>query len=132
LRGLRWEDYDGEQVMVMRSVWEGFTNEPKTTASRQCRSSYGCRRYSQSTRNPKTGPIFANGKGMLANLNNVLNRQILPVLNRCGSAEKKGSVTPVLRFPTNTWGMVVNLSGTGSTVFAGDPLPRCTLSEWMK
>jgi integrase len=34
LRGVRWEDYDGEQIMVMRSVWEGFTNDPKTKRSK--------------------------------------------------------------------------------------------------
>ena len=34
--------------------------------------------------NPQVGPIFANGKGKPTNLNNVLNRQVLPVLNRCG------------------------------------------------
>ena len=28
--------------------------------------------------------MFANGKGKPTNLNNVLNRQILPALNRCG------------------------------------------------
>jgi hypothetical protein len=28
--------------------------------------------------------MFANGKGNPANLNNTLNREILPVTNRCG------------------------------------------------
>ena len=28
--------------------------------------------------------MFANGAGKPANLNNILNRKILPVLNRCG------------------------------------------------
>jgi hypothetical protein len=28
--------------------------------------------------------MFPNGAGKPANLNNVLNREILPVLNRCG------------------------------------------------
>jgi integrase len=32
--------------------------------------------------------MFANGKGKPANLNNVLNREILPVLNRCGICRK--------------------------------------------
>jgi len=34
LRGLRWEDYDGEQIMAMGSVWEGFTNDRKTKRSK--------------------------------------------------------------------------------------------------
>jgi integrase len=35
-----------------------------------------------------TGPMFANGASNPANLNNVLNREILPVLNRCGICRK--------------------------------------------
>jgi integrase len=38
--------------------------------------------------NPKTGPIFANSAGKPENLNNVLNRAILPVLNRCRVCRK--------------------------------------------
>ena len=34
LRGVRWEDYDGDQIKVKRSVWEGFTNPPKTKRSK--------------------------------------------------------------------------------------------------
>ena len=34
LRGVCWEDYDREQIMVMRSIWEGFTNDPKTKRSK--------------------------------------------------------------------------------------------------
>lgn len=78
LRGLRWEDYDGQQLMVKRSVWEGFTNEPKTTHSKapvpvikQLRVILN--RYRLACGNASNGPIFANGKGKLATLNNVLN-----------------------------------------------------------
>jgi hypothetical protein len=35
--------------------------------------------------------MFANGKGKSANLNNVLNREILPMLNRCGVCRKAKS-----------------------------------------
>ena len=38
--------------------------------------------------NPVAGPMFANGKGNPANLNNLLSRTILPVLNRCGICRK--------------------------------------------
>lgn len=89
LRGLRWEDYDGEQIAVMRSVWEQFTNEPKTKRSKapvpvipRLRSILAAHRLACGSL--KSGPMFANGKGKPANLNNVLNREILPVLNRCG------------------------------------------------
>lgn len=34
LRGLCWEDYDGEIIAVAHSCWEGFTNPPKTKRSK--------------------------------------------------------------------------------------------------
>jgi integrase len=93
LRGARWEDYDGEQFMVMRSVWEGFTNEPKTKRSKapvpviaRLRAILAAHRLACG--NPSRGPMFANTKGNPANLNNTLNREILPVLNRCGICRK--------------------------------------------
>lgn len=96
IRGLEWPDYSGEEIRVMRSVWESFTNEPKTRKSKapvpvisplqnlldQFRISMG---------SPATGSIFATMKGTPLSLNNVLNRQILPVLNACvcGKPEKE-------------------------------------------
>jgi len=35
-----------------------------------------------------TGPIFANSLGKPRNMNNLLNRQILPILNRCTVCHK--------------------------------------------
>lgn len=32
LRGLKWTDYDGENIMVQRKVWEGHIGAPKTEA----------------------------------------------------------------------------------------------------
>jgi integrase len=72
----------------MRSVWESVVNEPKTRKSKapvpviapmqrlldQFRLGRG---------NPATGSIFATMKGTPLSLNNVLNREILPVLNVC-------------------------------------------------
>ena len=96
LRGLRWEDYDGEKIMVKRSVWEGFTNEPKTKRSKaavpvipQLRTILAA--YKLLCGNPKSGPMFPNGKGKPANLNNTLNRHILPALNRCEECGKAKS-----------------------------------------
>lgn len=93
LRGVRWEDYDGDQIMVMRSIWEGFENEPKTKRSKspvpvipRLRAILAAHKLACG--NPKRGAMFANGKGDPANLNNLLNRTILPVLNRCGICRK--------------------------------------------
>ena len=73
----------------------------------------------------------ANGEGKPTNLNIVLNRQILPVLNAAASAGNKNSLTLLLRIHTSTLGMVVYLSGTGSAVSAVDSLLHSTVSEWM-
>jgi integrase len=96
LRGLRWEDFDGEKIMVNRSVWEGFTNEPKTKRSKaavpvipQLRAILAA--YRLAWGNPKDGPMFANRKLKPVNLNNTLNREILPVLNRCAACGKARS-----------------------------------------
>ena len=37
---------------------------------------------------PSRGLMLANAKGKPANLNNTLNREIMPVLNRCGICRK--------------------------------------------
>jgi integrase len=76
LRGLRWEDYDGTQIMVTRSVWEGFSNEPKTKRSKSPvpvipRLHAILAAHKLACGNPKGGPMFANGKGKPTNLNNV-------------------------------------------------------------
>jgi len=89
LRGLRWEDNNGDSIMVNRSVWEGFTNDPKTRKSKAPvpvipRLQAILAAHKLACGNPKSGPTFANAAGKPANLNNVLNREILPVLNRCG------------------------------------------------
>lgn len=34
LKGLRWEDFEGDTVMVSRSVWQGHVSETKTLASK--------------------------------------------------------------------------------------------------
>jgi len=93
LRGLRWEDYNGKQLMVNRSIWEGFTNEPKTKRSKAAvpvipRLAAILDHHRLTCGNPSSGPMFANGKRKPTNLNNTLNREILPALNRCAECTK--------------------------------------------
>jgi len=88
LRGLEWQDYDGEQISVKRSVWESHTNEPKTRKSKAPvpvipKLARILDHYRLPSGNPRSGPMFANGKGRPENLNNTLHRTILPALNRC-------------------------------------------------
>lgn len=93
LRGLEWTDYDGEQLMVNRAVWEKFTNEPKTKRSKAAvpvipQLKAILEAHKLACGNPTTGPMFANGEGKSTNLNNILNRVILPALNRCAECRK--------------------------------------------
>jgi integrase len=34
IRGLRWQDFDGWELSVNRSIWNGIESEPKTRRSR--------------------------------------------------------------------------------------------------
>ena len=79
--------------MVNRSVWESFTNEPKTKRSKAtvpvvARTRTILDNHKIEWGNPSKGPIFANGAGKPANLNSTLNHEILPVRNHCGILQK--------------------------------------------
>lgn len=93
IRGLLWEEYNGDELKVTRSVWESFVNETKTRKSRApvaviepLRRLLDYRRLQCG--NPTSGVMFATIKGTPLSLNNVLNRQILPVLNACAHCGK--------------------------------------------
>ena len=95
LQGLRWEDYEGGQILVSRAIWEGHVNDPKTGRSKGAVpviKHVAERLEFHRTRcgNPEIGPMFRNARGKPVCLNNVLGRQILPALKRCehcGKAE---------------------------------------------
>jgi integrase len=89
LAGLLWENYNGSEIWVTRSVWEGHVNEPKTRKSKApvpviAPLAKILDAYRGQCGNPTTGVMFASGKGTPLNLNNVLNRAVLPVLRKAG------------------------------------------------
>src|SRR5438128_302195 len=89
LRGLLWESYNGTEIRVTRSVWEGYVNEPKTRKSKApvpvvAPLARILDVYREQCGNPTSGIMFASLKGTPLNLNNVLNRTILPVLRNAG------------------------------------------------
>jgi integrase len=97
LQSIRWEDFSADlnTLTVQRSVWRGHVLEPKTAASkapvpipRQLRMSLEIMRERDGS--PADGPVFRTGKKPATplSLNNVLDRQILPVLNRCATCGK--------------------------------------------
>jgi integrase len=97
IRGLHWEDYSeitfddgtkGLALHVRRSVWNGITTPPKTKQSAGYVPVIAplaeiLNTYRQQCGNPTSGPMFANGAGKPACLDNLLTRQIMPTLERC-------------------------------------------------
>jgi integrase len=88
LQGLLWENYRNTEMHISRSFWNGRITPPKTRKSqapvpviRQLADRLELHRLRSG--NPQSGPIFANSLGKVLHLGNVVNRLILPSLNRC-------------------------------------------------
>jgi integrase len=87
-RGVRWEDFDGRQLSVRRSVWHTYTTSPKNEGSVKpvpvieplasilvdLRERDG---------NPAKGPILRGPSGKPIDLHNLANRVVIPKLKRC-------------------------------------------------
>lgn len=88
IQGLLWENYRDGELFVSRSIWNGRVSDPKT---RKGRAPVPVIRpladrlemHRLRTGNRKVGPIFANSVGKPLSLGSVVNRTILPALNRC-------------------------------------------------
>jgi integrase len=96
LTGVTWENYEGAELQVRRSVWEGHVNEPKTKRSKAPVPVIPVlarilNAYREQCGNPPSRPMFRSGAGTSLNLNNVLNRMILPALVRCEACKKERS-----------------------------------------
>ena len=93
IRGLMWENYQDGEIQITRSIWRGHITEPKTRKSRGAIPvivPLARRLELHRTRcgNPTSGVMFPNLKGSPMDLGNVLNRAILPALNRCAICGK--------------------------------------------
>lgn len=88
--GANWEDYDGKQLCVRRSIWRGHVTTPKTensikpipvieplrTILEECRAANG---------NPTAGPILRGQiSGKPISLDNLAYREVRPVLKAAG------------------------------------------------
>lgn len=98
LRGLRWEDFDGETLTVRRSVWNGVTNEPKTRKSRapvpvvkRLANALEAHRLRAGILAQPEAPIFQGATGKPIGLDNLVNRVIVPALSRCAVCKKAES-----------------------------------------
>ena len=86
--GLFWENYRDGAIHITQSLWHGRMTKPKTRKSKGAipviaplakRLEY----HRSLLGNPTSGPMFPNEVGKPMDLNNLLNRVILPTLNRC-------------------------------------------------
>lgn len=88
IRGMFWENYRGGVIQIARSVWNGHVTDPKNAKSKgaipiisHLASKLNAYRARQG--NPISGPMFPNDAGKPMDLNNLLNRVILPALDVC-------------------------------------------------
>ena len=82
---LSWRDSQGRAEWTVQEGNGKVTYLPVVTA-RNPRAIL--ERHRIACGEPSKGPMFANGKGNPANLNNTLNREILPALNHCEVCRK--------------------------------------------
>ena len=87
LWGLRWDDFDGKELSVRRSVWNGLESETKTPRSRahipvvrQLADALEAHRLRMGQLAQPSLPIFQAGNGKPLNLDNLVRRVITPSL----------------------------------------------------
>jgi integrase len=88
IRGISWDDFDGKELSVKRSVWNSVVNEPKTRRRKapipivkQLAEALEEHRFRMGKL--AVGPIFQGGTGKPLNLDNLVRRVIVPALSRC-------------------------------------------------
>ncbi|MGA8216689.1 MAG: tyrosine-type recombinase/integrase [Candidatus Sulfotelmatobacter sp.] len=88
IEGLLWENFDGQSLNVVRSIWEGIGGEPKNKKSKaRVPVISPLNKFLEEHRlrsgSPETGIMFRTRNNTPVSMNNLLNDQILPALNAC-------------------------------------------------
>lgn len=96
LRGLIWENFDGKELSVTRSVWNSTVSEPKTRRSRspipvvkQLADALTAHKLHAGVLAQPSLPIFQGGTGQPLNLENLAKRVIIPALSPCAVCGKQ-------------------------------------------
>jgi integrase len=96
LRGLTWENFDGKELSVTRSVWNSTVSEPKTRRSRspipvvkQLADALNAHKLRAGILAQPGLPIFQAGNGQPLNLDNLARRVIVPALSPCVVCKKQ-------------------------------------------
>lgn len=93
IRGMIWENYTNGEIRITQSIWHGHVTAPKT------RKSTGVIPVIAQLANRLelhrarlgwvvSGPMFPNDAGKPMDLNNLVNRVIVPSLTRCAHCRK--------------------------------------------
>jgi len=93
IQGLLWENYRGGEIHVTQSIWNGRLGAPKTRKGRAPvpvirQLAERLEMHRLRCGNPQAGPIFANASRKALSLGSIVNRVILPTLNRCETCHK--------------------------------------------
>jgi integrase len=94
IRGLRWEDFNGKELCVNRSVWNSIINEPKTARSKAPvpvvkQLAEMLEAHREKMGKLAVGPIFQAGNGQPLNLDNLARRFIKPAIEKCVKCRKQ-------------------------------------------
>jgi integrase len=94
LMGMEWPDWRDGELHVERDIWNGKVDPCKTKASQATvpvikQLAYRLELHRARGANATTGPIFRNSVGKPLSLGSVVDRHILPALNRCAVCGKR-------------------------------------------
>lgn len=87
LKGLRWEDFNGDEVMVERAVWNGKVSETKTLTSRAAVPVVPFLLKAlekHRARNSGAGFVFHGATGQPLRMENLYRRDMRPALEKAG------------------------------------------------
>jgi integrase len=93
IRGLCWDDFNGKELSVNRSVWNSVINAPKTARSRAPvplvkELADALEDHRGRMGRLAVGPIFQSGNGQPLNLDNLARRVVIPAIEKCVKCQK--------------------------------------------
>jgi integrase len=88
IRGLQWDDFNGKEMRVRRSIWNSTVNQPKTNSSRAPvpvvkQLADALEAHRERMGKLAVGPIFQAANGKPLNLDNLARRVIIPTIEKC-------------------------------------------------
>jgi integrase len=96
IRGLEWQDFNGAELSISRSVWNSQVTGPKTARSKAPipvvkQLADALNQHRARMGKLAAGPIFQASNGKPLNLDNLVRRAIIPALQRCAVCRQSKS-----------------------------------------